>query len=264
MGTRAPVVSVRSIYKTYRISRPPRVILKNVSLDIHDGEMVAIMGPSGCGKSTLLHIMGGLEPPDSGEVLFDNRSLYRLNDRTRSALRRDRIGFVFQSFNLIATLTAAENVGLPLRLGAKPAGTRHLSPLGKKELVHTMMNELNLHNLQGHGPDEISGGEQQRIALARALITTPRVVLADEPTGSLDWTSGHDVMGLLAQRCHNGGQTTALVTHDARIAAYADRVLLMRDGEILDEVALHHPTRTDWNTPPDAHAVIERLVHLGM
>ena len=237
------VVVAAGLGKTYTISRPARDVLRGVSLSIAKGEFVALMGPSGCGKSTLLHILGGLEPPDSGTVTIDGRVLYGMADTELSAFRRDRIGFVFQFFNLIPNLTAAENIALPLRL-RNDASRRHregrLSREAIGERVALLMAQLNLHGLQGHGPEEISGGEQQRVAIARALVAAPALLLADEPTGNLDWTSGHEVMGLFSRLCRSEQQTAVLVTHDARVAAHADRVLVMRDGAIVDEVEIAH------------------------
>jgi putative ABC transport system ATP-binding protein len=241
--TGATVVVAENLRKTYSISRPPRDVLRGVSLSVGRGEFVALMGPSGCGKSTLLHVLGGLEPPDSGSVTVEGRSLYELGDGALSAFRRDRIGFVFQFFNLLPNLTAAENVALPLRL-RNESSRRHrdgrLSRRTINERVSLLMDQLNLHGLQGHGPEEISGGEQQRVAVARALAAAPALMLADEPTGNLDWTTGHEVMALFSGLCRIEQQTTVLVTHDARVAAHADRVLVMRDGEIVDEVRLDH------------------------
>ncbi len=237
------VVVADQLRKTYSISRPPREVLRGVSLTVARGEFIALMGPSGCGKSTLLHILGGLEPPDGGSVSIEGRSLYSLDDLALSAFRRDRIGFVFQFFNLLPNLTAAENVALPLRL-RNDAGRRHregrISAHDINQRVALLMDQLNLHGLQGHGPEEISGGEQQRVAIARALAAAPALLLADEPTGNLDWTTGHEVMALLGRLCRSRQQTAVLVTHDARVAAYADRVLVMRDGAIVDEVRLEH------------------------
>ena len=246
------MIVASDLRKTYRISRPPREALDGVSLQVARGEFVALMGPSGCGKSTLLHVLGGLEPPDTGSVSIDGRDVYSLDDESRSAFRRDHIGFVFQFFNLLPTLTAAENVALPLRL-RNDSGRRHrgrrLSRGEINERVRALMDQLNLRGLQGHGPEEISGGEQQRVAIARALAAAPSLLLADEPTGNLDWTTGHEVMALLARLCREDAQTTLLVTHDARVAAYADRVLVMRDGRLIDEMVLprgeeQHQTRT--------------------
>jgi putative ABC transport system ATP-binding protein len=242
------VVVASNLCKAYSISRPPRDVLRGVSLEVDRGEFVALMGPSGCGKSTLLHVLGGIEPPDSGVVTIDGRSLYELDDAALSAFRRDRIGFVFQFFNLLPNLTAAENVALPLRLrneGSRRHREGRISRSAISDRVSVLMTQLNLHGLQGHGPEEISGGEQQRVAIARALAAAPALLLADEPTGNLDWTSGHEVMALLASLCRSEQQTAILVTHDARVASHADRVLLMRDGEIVDEVRLDHGDGAD-------------------
>jgi putative ABC transport system ATP-binding protein len=233
-----------------------------MSLTVAAGEFVAIMGPSGCGKSTLLHMLGGLEPPDQGTVTIQGIDMYALQDEERSAFRRDHIGFVFQFFNLLPTLTAAENVALPLRLRNDAPG-KHGQRLSRQvigERVDAVMNQLNLHGLQGHGPEEISGGEQQRVALARA---SPSILLADEPTGNLDWTSGHEVMALLTRLCRQEHQTAVLVTHDARVAAYADRVLIMRDGVVMDEVALSHEAQAP-DAMPDPSVLVGRLAKLDL
>jgi putative ABC transport system ATP-binding protein len=251
------VVVADELRKTYSISRPP--------LEVTRGEFVALMGPSGCGKSTLLHILGGLEPPDAGTVSVEGRSLYSLDDGALSAFRRDRIGFVFQFFNLLPNLTAAENVALPLRLrneGSRRHRDGRVSAGDISDRVALLMDQLNLHGLQGHGPEEISGGEQQRVAIARALAAAPALLLADEPTGNLDWTTGHEVMALLGRLCRSQQQTTVLVTHDARVAAHADRVLVMRDGDIVDEVALAH--EQDAGTPAAVSVLVERLGKLDL
>jgi putative ABC transport system ATP-binding protein len=223
------------------------------------------MGPSGCGKSTLLHILGGLEPPDRGYVHIQGIDIYRLNDDRRSEFRRDHIGFVFQFFNLLPTLTAAENVSLPLRLrNSSPLRLRQrLSQRDIQERVSALMQQLNLRGLQGHGPEEISGGEQQRVAVARALAAAPSLLLADEPTGNLDWKSGHEVMGLLARLCRSEHQTTVLVTHSAGVAAYADRVLVMRDGQIIEELQQSHEGEAP-DAVPDPAPLIARLSQLNL
>ena len=223
------------------------------------------MGASGSGKSTLLYALGGLEPPDAGSVRIRGVDLYSLGDTARSAFRRDQIGFVFQSFNLLPSLTAAENVALPLRLrNERPLrlGGPRVNGRDIQDRVSALMEQLNLHGLQGHGPDEISGGEQQRVAVARALVAAPALLLADEPTGNLDWTSGHDVMSLLSRLSRQQKQTTVLVTHDARVAAYADRALVMRDGTIVDEVELVRRDGDD--TPADPTALVARLNKLNL
>ncbi|HEV7677712.1 MAG TPA: ABC transporter ATP-binding protein [Candidatus Dormibacteraeota bacterium] len=252
------VVVADALRKTFHISRPPREVLHGVSLSVARGEFVALMGPSGCGKSTLLHILGGLEPPDTGTVWVEGQDLYARNDEALTAYRRDHMGFVFQLFNLIPTLTAAQNVALPLRL-RRPAPSRS----DIQDRVNALMVALDLHNMQGHGPEEISGGEQQRVAIARALAAQPTVLLADEPTGNLDFHTSREVMGLLARLCREEQQTTLLVTHDARTAAYADRVLVMRDGEVVAELTLE-PEGGDPTAPRNVAPLITRLTELGL
>ncbi|HUZ68691.1 MAG TPA: ABC transporter ATP-binding protein [Candidatus Saccharimonadales bacterium] len=259
------IVVTSALQKAFRVSRPPREAIRGVSLTVNAGEFIAIMGPSGCGKSTLLHILGGLEPPDHGTVEVQGIDMYALDDEERSAFRRDHIGFVFQFFNLLPTLTAAENVALPLRL-RNEAPAKHRQKLSRQAIgdrVSALMEQLNLHGLQGHGPEEISGGEQQRVAVARALAASPSLLLADEPTGNLDWNSGHEVMALLTRLCRQEHQTAVLVTHDARVAAYADRVLIMRDGAVVDEVALSHTGQVP-DAMPDPGVLVARLAKLGL
>ncbi|MGH7687079.1 MAG: ABC transporter ATP-binding protein [Candidatus Dormibacteria bacterium] len=262
----ADLIEADGLRKTYRISRPPREVLRGVSLRIRNGEFVAVMGASGSGKSTLLYTLGGLEPPDAGMVRIDGVDLYTLGDTRRSAFRRDRIGFVFQSYNLLPSLTAAENVALPLRLRNESPlqlGGSRISRRTIEDRVRAVMSQLNLRGLQGHGPEQISGGEQQRVAIARALVAAPALLLADEPTGNLDWTSSREVMSLLARLARTDHQTTVVVTHEASVAAFADRVLIMSDGEIVDEVRLEHPTPTD-ESIPDPAPLVARLRALGL
>ena len=250
------MVALDSVSKSFQISRPPRMILDRVSFTVRTGEFVAIMGQSGAGKSTLLHIMGGLEPPDSGRVLVDGRDLYAMGDAERSAFRRDHIGFVFQFFNLIPSLTAAENVALPLRLrGGRPAA--RLDRRTVSERVRVLMDQLSLHGLQGHGPDEISGGEQQRVAMARALAAAPALLLADEPTGNLDRQSGQEVMQMLSRLCREESQATVLGTHNARVAAYAERVLVVADGRVVDDLQVEG--RGEDRDPAGFQALVRRL-----
>ena len=259
------IVVATGLHKSYRVSRPPREAIRDVSITVKAGDFIAIMGPSGCGKSTLLHMLGGLEPPDRGSVTIQGIDVYALEDEERSAFRRDHIGVVFQFFNLLPTLTAAENVALPLRL-RNEAPSRHRQKLSRQVIgdrVDALMEQLNLHGLQGHGPEEISGGEQQRVALARALAASPSLLLADEPTGNLDWTSGHEVMALLTRLCHQEHQTLVLVTHDARVAAYADRVLIMRDGVVVDDVALSHAGQAPDEMPAPT-TLVARLAKLQL
>ncbi len=245
-----PILVADNLSKTYRISTRPHVVVDRVGLAVAPGELVAIMGPSGCGKSTLLHILAGLEPPDSGRVVIGGQEITAMDEKRRTEFRRDKIGFVFQFFNLVPNLTAAENIALPMRI----AGSR----AAHFDRVADLMRDLNLRNLQGHRPEEISGGEQQRVAIARALLMDPAVIIADEPTGNLDFTTGNEVLELLWARCHTHGQTAILATHDARAAAFADRVLVMRDGRIIDTIELGR--REDHSAAP----LISRLAQLGL
>jgi len=244
------ILVAENVTKTYRISTRPHVVVDRVGLTVWPGELVAIMGPSGCGKSTLLHVLGGLEPPDTGRVVIGGAEITGMNEKRRTEFRREKIGFVFQFFNLIPNLTAAENIALPMRI----AGSRS----AHFDRVADLMRDLNLRNLQGHRPDEISGGEQQRVAIARALLMEPDVIIADEPTGNLDFTTGNEVLELLWSRCQEQGQTAILATHDARAAAFADRVLVMQDGRIKETIELGR--RENHSAAP----LIARLAQLGL
>ncbi len=199
--------------------------LRGATVSVAAGEIVAVMGPSGSGKSTLLHCLAGILVPDSGEVWFDGRRVDMLGETERSALRRDRFGFVFQFGQLVPELTAEENVALPLLLG----GTRRAAAL---EDAQVWFGRLGLDGLQGRRSGELSGGEAQRVALARGLVARPKVLFADEPTGSLDSLTGEHVMNLLVGAAREQGTTVVLVTHEARVAAYADREVIVRDGTV--------------------------------
>ena len=206
--------------------------LRGADISLSRGELVALMGPSGCGKSTLLHLLGGLDTPTRGTVSLDGIDLSSLDDRGRTLLRRQRIGIVFQFFNLVPVLTAAENVALPGVIDGTP------SPERVRELLET----VGLADRADHLPSRLSGGEQQRVAIARALLHEPDVLLADEPTGNLDRRSGAEVMNLIQRTNAEHGQTTLVVTHDPHIAATANRVVLLRDGIVVDELV---PTGAD-------------------
>jgi len=197
--------------------------LRGASLAVDKGEILAIMGPSGSGKSTLLHCLAGILVPDAGQVHLDGRRLDTLDESARSGLRRERFGFVFQFGQLVPELTAAENVALPLLLG----GTRRSPALAQ---AREWLAQLDLDGLDDRRSGELSGGEAQRVALARALVAEPEVVFADEPTGSLDSLTGEHVMDLLVDRSRRLGSTVVLVTHEPRVAAYADREVFVRDG----------------------------------
>ncbi|MCD4536159.1 ABC transporter ATP-binding protein [Nocardioides sp. cx-169] len=206
--------------------------LDDVSLDIHAGEFTAVMGPSGSGKSTLMHLCAALDTATSGTVVIGDRSLEHLSDKELTRLRRDEIGFVFQSFNLVPTLTAKENILLPLSIaGRKPDSAWY------DEVIAT----VGLGDRLGHKPNELSGGQQQRVAVARALVSRPRIVFADEPTGNLDSRSGAEVLELLRSSAADHGQTVVMVTHDPVAAAYTNRVVFLADGRVVDE--LRHPDR---------------------
>ncbi|HET6551756.1 MAG TPA: ABC transporter ATP-binding protein [Solirubrobacter sp.] len=220
--------------------------LRGVDAEVADGEFVAVTGPSGCGKSTLLNLLGGLDRPSAGEIELAGRRVDGYSEAKWAHVRRREIGFVFQFFNLIANLTVADNVELPALLAGVPAREARARRL---DLLQTLAIDEYAHT----SPTRLSGGQQQRVAIARALINRPRVLLADEPTGNLDSASARDVMALLRSTHDERGQTIVLVTHDARVAARADRVLAMRDG------AVAHETRLE---PGDATATVSRLMQL--
>ena len=203
--------------------------LNGVSIDIHDGEFVAIMGPSGCGKSTLLNILGMLDTPTEGTYMLDGREVSTLKEDERTAYRRGKIGFVFQSFNLIEELNVAENVGLPLGyLGIK--GEK------RRKLVAETLERMGISHRATHHPNQLSGGQQQRVAIARAVVCKPGLILADEPTGNLDSKNGIEVMELLRE-LNREGTTVVMVTHSQRDASYADRIINLFDGQIVDSLA---------------------------
>ena len=202
--------------------------LEDVSLEFPNGEFAAIMGPSGSGKSTLLHILGALDKPTSGRVVVGGTELSGLSDRKLTLLRRERMGFVFQFFNLIPTLTAEENVLLPVLIAGKKADKY-------AQRLDELLELVGLTGRRTHRPDELSGGEQQRVAIARAMIRRPDIVLADEPTGNLDSRTGAEVLGLLKESAVRFEQTILMVTHDPRAAATADRAIFLSDGRVVDE-----------------------------
>jgi len=201
-----------------------------IDLDVAAGETVAVMGPSGCGKSTLLHLLGGLDRPTAGEIWLAGQSVGRLTERALARLRRDAVGFVFQAFHLMGELTAVENVELPALLAGR-------SPRAARRRAEELLERVGLSDRAGFLPSALSGGQRQRVAIARALVADPLVVLADEPTGNLDSQATLEVLRLF-ESLHAGGQTLVIVTHDARIAATADRMISMRDGAVADETRL--------------------------
>jgi putative ABC transport system ATP-binding protein len=225
--THVPAARVRHLTKTYGTGQAMVTALDDVSLDLAAGEFTAVMGPSGSGKSTLMHCCAALDTGDSGSVFIGEQDLTTLRDKALTRLRRDEIGFVFQSYNLVPTLTAEENILLPLAI----AGQRP-----ERGWFEEVIATVSLGDRLRHKPNELSGGQQQRVAVARALVSRPRIVFADEPTGNLDSRSGAEVLELLRRSVKEYGQTVVMVTHDPVAAAYTDRVVFLADGRVVDEL----------------------------
>ena len=226
---RAPsaVVAAQDITRRYGEGDAAVDALRGVTLDVVQGKLTAVMGPSGSGKSTLMHILAGLDKPSEGSVSIAGVEITGMNDKQLTRLRRDHIGFVFQFFNLLPMLTAEENILLPLSIaGEKPAA----------EWLEELLETVGINGRRKHRPSELSGGQQQRVSIARALISKPSVLFADEPTGNLDSNTSKDVLALLRHSVEELGQTTVMVTHDASAAALADRILFLADGQIVKEV----------------------------
>jgi putative ABC transport system ATP-binding protein len=238
----APAARVRDLTKVYGKGEAQVRALDGVSVDLAAGEFTAIMGPSGSGKSTLMHCAAGLDAATSGEVFVGDVDITALRDKELTTLRRDRIGFVFQSFNLIPTLDAQENILLPLAIAGR-----------KPDLAwfDTVIDTIGLRDRLDHRPSELSGGQQQRVACARALVSKPEIVFADEPTGNLDSTSGTEVLNFLRHSVDEFGQTIVMVTHDPVAAAHTDRVVFLADGKVVDEMR-----------EPTAEKILERMKRL--
>ena len=225
-----PILKTENLWKVYHSGKVEVPALRGVNMEVFPGEFVSIMGPSGCGKSTMLHVIGGLAQATSGRVLLDGNDLTTMTDAARTLLRRHKVGFVFQKFNLLPTLDAYHNIAL----------AQHIHGNGfDPHLFEVVANLLGLSERLTHKPSELSGGEQQRVALARAIVSEPKIVLADEPTGNLDTKSSEAVLNLLRQLNQDLGQTIVMITHNPDAAAYGHRVLHMRDGQVVNGSAVH-------------------------
>jgi putative ABC transport system ATP-binding protein len=241
--TQTMAAHAQNVSKHYGEGDATVVALDDVTVALNSGEFTAIMGPSGSGKSTLLHVLAGLDRPTSGQIYIGDTEITELRDRALTLLRRDQVGFIFQSFNLLPTLTALENVELPMRIARRKPDSYW---------VQSIIETVGLTDRLSHRPAQLSGGQQQRVAAARALASRPRIVFADEPTGALDSRSSADLLAFLQRAVRALGQTVVMVTHDAAAASYADRVLFLVDGRIVDELA-----------NPTAGAVLDYMKHLG-
>jgi putative ABC transport system ATP-binding protein len=238
-NTSSLAARAEKLTKVYGSGETQVVALDAISVDLPRGQFTAIMGPSGSGKSTLMHCLAGLDDATDGSVFIGDVDLTTLNDKRLTRMRRDAVGFVFQAFNLLPTLTAIENITLPMEIaGRKP----------DQEWLDTVIDRIGLRDRLNHRPTELSGGQQQRVACARALASRPEIIFADEPTGNLDSASGAEVLGFLRRSVTDLGQTIVMVTHDPGAAAYADRVLFLADGRIVDEMA-----------SPTAELVLDRM-----
>ncbi|MEV7414717.1 ABC transporter ATP-binding protein [Streptomyces sp. NPDC089919] len=241
-GTEVPARAV-GLHRAYGRGGGAVQALRGVSVELAAGTFTAVMGPSGSGKTTLLHCLAGMDRPTRGAVWWGGTEVSRLPERRLAPLRRSRVGFVFQAFNLMPAMTVAQNVELPGRLAGAPP---------ERALVREALARVGLAGRERHRPGQLSGGQQQRVAIARALVSRPRVLFADEPTGALDRATGHEVLSLLRAGVDREGQTCVMVTHDPVAAAYADRVLLLADGLLVDELARPTPA-----------GVADRLARLG-
>ncbi|MEW6403578.1 MAG: ABC transporter ATP-binding protein [Chloroflexota bacterium] len=242
-------IQTEKLTKIYGSGATAVTALNHVNLNIREGEFVAVMGPSGCGKSTLLHLLGGLDRPSEGHILIGGHNLSDLNDDRLTELRRRKIGFVFQFYNLIPVLNAVENAALPVTLdGVKPAEA--------KKKATEWLRRFGLADRFTSRPDQLSGGQQQRVAIARALVADPELILADEPTGNLDTRASDEIAGLLRDVSKKYNRTVVMVTHDPRIAAYADRIIFLKDGKVVDETLLERRNGGE-------KVVVEKIRELG-
>ena len=241
--TTTVAASTNSATKVYGSGDDAVYALRDVSVDFYEGQFTAIMGPSGSGKSTLMHCIAGLDELSSGSAIIDGTDLSTLKDKDLTELRREKIGFVFQSFNLVPTLTANENIRLPLMLGNNK---------GDEAWIQKVVNTVHLQDRLTHRPSELSGGQQQRVAVARALASQPRIIFADEPTGNLDSITGAEILTFMRKAVDDLGQTIVMVTHDPVAAAYADRIIFLADGHVVNEM-----------TEPTADRVLDLMKSIG-
>src|SRR5574341_179780 len=239
------ILQARSVRKQYKLGQVTVDALAGVDFVVNQGEFVAIMGPSGSGKSTLLQLLGGLDQPTDGEITLSDKKLALLNDDEITMVRRRNVGFIFQFYNLVPTLTAEENVALPLIIDGKPVEDH-------RARIDQLLNLVGIADRRHHKPDQLSGGEQQRVAIARAFVINPSIVFADEPTGNLDSKTGQEILNLLRRSCDELGQTIIMVTHDAKAASFADRVVFLKDGRIVDDLKLN-------GAHGEAAKILERL-----
>ncbi|MHC5210818.1 MAG: ABC transporter ATP-binding protein [Planctomycetota bacterium] len=260
-----PILETRGLYKFYGTDGGKVAVVRDLSLSVPQGRLVTVMGPSGSGKSTLLHMVSGLEPPSGGTVRLAGHDLYALSEKKRTLLRRDLVGFVFQFYNLIPNLTVEQNIRLPLLIGAgrlrEPAlaGTGAGPDVGAPtaDALEQLVDFLRLGGKLSQYPHQLSGGEMQRVSIARALVARPAIVMADEPTGNISSSAGEEVMGLFRRSCDELGQTILLVTHNARDAAWSDEVRFLKDGELHEEAGLAGEAVTP-------EGIAESLARLGI
>ncbi len=224
-----PFIQIRDLKKHYQMGGVTVRALDGVSMDIASNTFTVVMGPSGSGKSTLLHLLGGLDRPTSGQIAFDDQRLDEMDENQLAAFRRHRVGFIFQSFNLISSMSALENVGFPMQFAS-------IRPKERARRSAEILERVGLAERGGHRPGELSGGQQQRVAIARALVNNPALILADEPTGNLDSTSGISIMQLLSE-LHHSGRTVLVVTHDQRMVRFATHKIFLLDGKVVSEAA---------------------------
>jgi putative ABC transport system ATP-binding protein len=226
-----PIIRIRDLRKVYHVGEVDVVALRGVNLDVAKGEFLSVVGPSGSGKSTLFHILGGLAPPTSGSIQINGKDLLKMSDGERTELRRKYVGFVFQKYNLLPTLTAHDNIAIARHIAGKPLGT--------DAQFADILKMLGVSHRLGHKPRALSGGEQQRVAIARAIVNNPEILLADEPTGNLDTENSNKVLALLRDLNERLGQTILMITHNPEAAAYGHRTVHMRDGKIVEATIPH-------------------------